>query len=643
MTTSPTEEPSRRWRFRRPSRLALQLTAASLLVALAALLAVLATTAQVVRESAAASTFANLDGVAEVALASPPPDRSLESVREWAMAFASFESDVDGLTPTRRERRVTLVGEDGVVLADSHGDPRTMDNHRDRPEIAAAFAGGYGRSRRFSDTRGEELTYVAVRPPWRADTVFRISEPGLQIEATVEAILTPVIAVTALALLVALALSFGFSARFGERIARLRRFSERVARGDFTRETESLRMDELEQLRGSLNRTAEAVQRTVESLTAEKNLGATILSSVAEGVAVVDEHLRIQYLNGALREVLSLPGESWREYRGRDARKVLAQKRLLKMVRSAIRGKAREREISLEGREVLVRAAPIRRAEPPTPRTAGAQEKGSGEPDPTGAVLVLLDVTQLHALERVRRGFVANLSHEMKTPLTAIRGFSETLLEGEPDGLPEQRRFLGIIRQHAIRLSHLTDDLLQLARIEAGKLEAEAVPVQLETIVETVLESARLTAGERVLTARVPEPTGPVRTDPSLLTDILQNLVDNAIRYSAADGRIEIETSFVGGEASISVADNGVGIPRAHLGRIFERFYRVDPARSRAAGGTGLGLAIAKHTAEVLGGRIEVESVPRKGSRFTVVLPAPQPTLPFGEVKDADPDRPALR
>ncbi len=626
------EDPPRGWRLRRPSRLALRLTAASLLVALAALFAVLATTAQVVRDSALESTFADLDGVAEIALANPPENSSVESLREWAVTFASFESDADGLTPTRRERRMTLVADDGIVLADSHDDPGAMDNHRDRPEIIAAFARGYGRSQRFSDTRGEDLTYVAVRLPWSPDTVLRVSEPVVQIEETVGAILTPVIVVTVLAFIVAAALSFGFSARFGERIVRLRRFSERVARGDFAPENTSLGMDELDQLLASLNQTARELQRSFQSLTAEKNQGATILSSVAEGVAVVDEDLRIQYINGAFREVLSLPGESWRDYRGRHVGQVLEKKRLLKMVRAAMRGKSDEREISLNEREVLVRAAPIRSMESEPAAVSAIGANGSTGSDPAGAVLVLLDVTRIHALERVRRDFVANLSHELKTPLTAIRGFSETLLDGDLDDNVQHRRFLGIIRQHAIRLSHLTEDLLRLARIEAGKLEARPAVVRVATVVEPVLESARMKAEARTLAATVPEDGVQVETDPALLTEILENLVDNAIRYSAADGRVEIKTTCSDGEVLVSVIDDGVGIPKAHLSRIFERFYRVDAARSRAAGGTGLGLAIAKHTVEVLGGRIEVKSAPGKGSRFTVVLPAPPPELRLPEI-----------
>ncbi len=590
---------------------------------------VLLTAAQAVRGSAVASTFASLDAVAEVGLGSPPGDASSAALVDWAMALAAFESapGAERSTPPGRQRRVTLIARDGRVLADSHEDAETMDNHEGRPEIVAAFTSGYGRSQRFSDTRGEELTYVAVRPPWNQETVLRLSEPVVRIEETIRAILTPVTVVALLAAGGAAALSFWYSARFGDRVARLCRFSERVAQGDFTPETAPLRMDELDELLASLNRTAKALETSFRSLTAEKNQGATILSSMVEGVAVLDRDLRIQYLNGAFREALSLPGESWREYRGRDAHQVLEEKRLLKMVKAAMRGKSRERQISLKGREVLARGAPVVSSEAEGRAGGGTRGEEARGSEPAGAVLVLMDVTRLHALERVRQDFVANLSHELKTPLTAIRGFAETLLDGDLDGPPERRRFLGIIREHAVRLSRLTDDLLKLARIEAGKLDADFVPVRIHRVVAPIVESAQVKAGGRTVIARDSKGGPLVETDPTLLTEILQNLVDNAIQYSGDDGRIEVVTKRTDGEVRIAVHDNGVGIPERHHARIFERFYRVDAARSRTVGGTGLGLAISRHLAEMLGGRIEVESAPRRGSRFTVVLPARRSAL----------------
>ena len=291
------------------------------------------------------------------------------------------------------------------------------------------------------------------------------------------------------------------------------------------------------------------------------------------------------------------------------------------MVKRALKGKTRARRLSLGEREVLARGVPVRSLEP-LGEPGRRQPRGSSAEEPVGAVLVLMDVTRLRALERVRRDFVANLSHELKTPLTAIRGFSETLLDSDLGGPPAQKRFLRIIREHAIRLSRLTDDLLKLARIESRKVEPHFEPVHLSALVESVLESARIKAGRRALVAAPTEVEIEPVTDAVMLTEILQNLVDNAIQYSAEDGQVEIRTRKDGDEVRITVRDNGIGIPEKHQGRIFERFYRVDPGRSRLVGGTGLGLAIAKHLAEALHARIELRSRPGRGSRFTVVLRA---------------------
>ena len=520
---------------------------------------------------------------------------------------------------------MTLIARDGTVLADSHEDAAAMDNHADRPEIAAAFASGYGRSQRFSATRREELTYAAVRLPWHPDVVLRLSEPVGRIEENARAVLVPVVLVTLVGAIAAGGLLFWYAARFGERVRRLVRFSERVAQGDFTPETGPLQMDELDELLASLNRTAAALERTFSSLTKEKNQGATILSSMGEGVAVFDRKLRLAYLNRAFRDALSLPGASWRQYQGRSAARVLEEKPLLKLVKAAMRGKARERELSIRGREVLARGAPIRAVEmgdefpDPRPRRPESAERAKRKAE--GAVLVLMDVTRLHALERVRRDFVANLSHELKTPLTAIRGFSETLLEGSVDAV-EQARFLRIIRDHAKRLARLADDLLRLARIESGTLDVDAVLSSVSDVILPVVESARMKAGSRRLSVASGGEIPQVVTDPNLLTEILQNLVDNALQYSAADGSVRIDVAGNAEEVRIAVSDDGVGIPPEHQDRIFERFYRVDPARSRAVGGTGLGLAIAKHAAELLGGRLGVESRPGEGSTFTLALPA---------------------
>jgi two-component system phosphate regulon sensor histidine kinase PhoR len=274
-------------------------------------------------------------------------------------------------------------------------------------------------------------------------------------------------------------------------------------------------------------------------------------------------------------------------------------------------GEKMEAEIAttgLKGRHFLVRAVPVGEA---------------------GAVIVVLDITEIRRLERARRDFVANVSHELRTPLTAIQGFAETLLRGALDEPENNRRFVEIIRDHASGLGRLTEDLLKLSHIESGKLDLEIRPRSVRAILDECAEPARLKAAEKhqTLTIAAGEPPPLVLADPHALRDVLRNLLDNALQYTPEGGHIDIQVSAHASQESdesevrIAVQDDGIGIPAASHERIFERFYRVDAARSRKVGGTGLGLAIAKQLAEAMGGRIEVESELSKGSKFTVVLP----------------------
>jgi two-component system, OmpR family, phosphate regulon sensor histidine kinase PhoR len=241
-----------------------------------------------------------------------------------------------------------------------------------------------------------------------------------------------------------------------------------------------------------------------------------------------------------------------------------------------------------------------------------------------GAVLVLHDVSEIRRLERVRRDFVANVSHEFKTPLTAIQGFAETLLGGALRDKQNSLRFLKIIRDHAVRMGRLTEDLLKLSLIEAGKLELNVQPVAIADLVEPCLEIVRPRAEQKELTlvTECPPELPPVLGDANRLREIIQNLLDNAIQYTSAGGCIRVRATNSGGSVVLAVSDTGIGIPQADQERIFERFYRVDSARAREVGGTGLGLAIAKHLVEAHGGQIEVQSELGRGSTFSFRLPA---------------------
>jgi two-component system phosphate regulon sensor histidine kinase PhoR len=402
-------------------------------------------------------------------------------------------------------------------------------------------------------------------------------------------------------LLVAGIASFLFLRSTSSRIQRLKRFADRAAAGDFTPLERDRGNDQLVDLADALAGTVAQLGRTIHTLTDERNRSAAILGSMIEGVAVVGGDERILYCNAAFEQILELPEGS---SQGKKLVAALRQAELVTAVRQVLRGGEEvtgEVEVgTVRPRNFSVTAAPVHAA------------------GPSSAVLVLHDITELRRLERVRQDFVANVSHEFKTPLTAIQGFAETLLGGALDDMANRNRFVDIIREHARRLARLTDDLLKLSRIEAGRLELELRPIRVEALVNGCIETARLKAEAKGLQihVRLPEGLPPVRGDGAQLGEVLQNLLDNALQYTPSGGQIELTASSNDHEVIFTVADTGIGIPESDLARIFERFYRVDAARSREAGGTGLGLAISRHIVDAHGGRIWVESAIGRGSRF---------------------------
>jgi two-component system phosphate regulon sensor histidine kinase PhoR len=569
-----------------------------LILLLLALAAVSLYTLRTWRRSLLEGSYQHLDAIARLAESRPPSSTDLESLAAWAEWIS--ESGV----------RVTIVSRDGTVLADSDENPARMENHGDRPEVKAAWIEGRGRATRLSQSVSQELAYLAVRFSWTTTgpVVLRLAQPLRTVFQITGDLRAPLAAILILALASGGGVAFVISRRYSERMARLKFLLQRVAEGDLRPEPVGEGGDELAELQGSLNQAVERLARSMRLLEDESKQSAAVLSSMSEGVAVVDRDERIRYSNPAFRRAL----HSGREltFEGRRLVEVTRQSEILAMVQGVLKGgERREAEIataSLKPRHFLVRAAP------------------AGE---TGAVLVVLDITEIRRLERVRRDFVANVSHELRTPLTAIQGFAETLLRGALDEPENSRRFVEIIREHAWRLARLTDDLLKLSRIEAGKLELELRPISVASLVEQCAETARLKLTEKrqTLTVSLCEPPPLVRADSHALLDVLRNLLDNAIQYTPENGHIAIRVFLAGAggseEVRIAVQDDGIGIPASSHDRIFERFYRVDPARSRNVGGTGLGLSISKHLVEGMGGRIELESQLGRGSTFTVVLP----------------------
>ncbi len=573
-----------------------------LLLLLLFLVAVSALTAGLLRRNFLDAGIRQLDSLAGLAESRPPPLGDRKALEDWASWMA------------RSGARVTVVAEDGTVLADSAEDPRQMENHRDRPEIQSALRSGRGDAARYSNALKRELLYLALRH--RAEegpVILRFSIPLARVSESLREALRPVAWVSLLVLAIGGGLSLAFARVFARRVERLKDLSRRLAQGDFRPAPVEADGDELAELNRALNEMAGELERTIRALQEERDQSGTILESMSEGVAVVGPDQRVVFCNRAFCQslLISVP---WESCKGRPLLELTRLTDLLALVETVLAGDdliQREIEVGTPGaRHFLAKAAPV------------------GRERPHGAMLVLLDISEARRLERVRRDFVANVSHELKTPLTAIRGFAETLLEGAIGDPENARRFLGIIRDHSVRLGQLTDDLLKLSRIEAGKLDLELQPVSIPELVESCVETTRLKAAPRGLTLSVStSPDLPrVHGDRHLLNDVLQNLLDNAVQYTPSGGRITLRASPFreGAEVRIDVCDTGIGIPHAEQKRIFERFYRVDPARSRAVGGTGLGLSIAKHLAEALGGRIEVASELGRGSVFSLYLPASQ-------------------
>lgn len=552
-------------------------------------------------ERTAYSQLTAVAGIAQArapALPALPPARpeDVAKLNEWVSQIAASGS------------RVTLIASDGQVLAESQSDSQTMENHAGRPEVREALAKGSGRAIRHSVTLNRDLLYYAVRhdivtgPP----IIMRFALPIETVDEVLQSFRRSLWLSSFLILLIAAVAALQISRVFTDRVERLKDFSRRVAAGDFTAIAADSSGDALDDLGASMNRTAAQLDETIRTLTEERNLSTAILGSMVEGVAVVNGSERLLFANQGFAEILNLkfPAKS-----GSALVEIVRQTELIEAVRNVLHGESRvEAEIvtgTLRQKYFAATVASVR---------AG---------DTLGAVVVLHDITELRRLERVRRDFVANVSHEFRTPLTAIQGFAETLLAGAIDDAQNRVRFLEIILEHARRLARLTEDLLRLSQMDSDRLELEIDEVSVSQIVDSCLATAQHRALENglELSVKVPSNLPTVAGDRRRLAEVLQNLLDNARQYTLPGGEIVLSAEAHELEVVFTVSDTGIGIPRTDQSRIFERFYRVDAARSREAGGTGLGLAIAKHLIEAQGGRIWVESELGKGSHFHFSVP----------------------
>ncbi len=513
----------------------------------------------------------------------------------------------------RADIRLTVVGPDGVVTADSIASPKEMDNHGQRPEVREAFAGGVGTVIRFSDTTREERMYVAV-PLKRNGKIAAVVRTSIATEPLMNTLrnFQRDMALTAAAMgLLVFGGVFFFLQKINRPLAEMRQGAKRFAEGDLNFRLRTPNYEEFAALADALNNMAGQLKSRIETIARQRDETQAVFTSMREAVIAVDADERVLQMNRAAAELIGTTGDA---AAGRMLTEVLRNTELLKLLRSALEKKenAEGEVIVHRGDEELtlyVRATPVR----------------DPEGKVLGAMIVATDVTQIRKLERVRRDFVANVSHELKTPLTSIKGFVETLQDGALEQPEEAKRFIGIIARQVARLQAVLADLLSLSRIEQ---QAEHGDLRFQDgAIRPVLESAVELCAHRAAQKKIEisldcPPEARSRMNPDLFEQAAVNLIENAIKYSEAGRAIRIAVAPEGGGWKIDFADQGCGIEPQHLDRIFERFYRVDKARSRSEGGTGLGLSIVKHIMSAHGGSVTVASTAGVGSTFTLHLPA---------------------
>ena len=496
--------------------------------------------------------------------------------------------------------RITLIDAQGNVVADSDfpdGPLPAIENHASRTEVRAALEGQTGQARRHSATVGRDLMYVAV--PGGPGAV-RVAEDLERVNGIVYRTQLSVGGAALLALLVGVALALVAARSVSRPLTGLAAAARSIAAGTPPRFPRS-GVSEIDALVRSLREMHHQLDDRFEAIRNEKAESAAVVEAMSEGVIAADDRGRITTANPSARRLLGYAADAPlpelpQIFRSREARE---------LVDTVLAGDAdASRTLDLDGRTLLI--------------TGRALPSG-------GAVLVMHDLTELRRLESVRRDFVANVSHELKTPLTSISGYSETLLSDRPD--PETvHLFLTRIATNARRMQHLVDDLLDLSRIEAGRWQPAVRPVDPAELPREVWTGVQDRNGRPIPRFEVRVPGGlRVQADADALRQVLTNLLDNALRYTDAGGLITVSGRPEAGGVRLDVSDTGTGIPRDHLPRIFERFYRADPSRSREEGGTGLGLSIVRHLVEGHGGRVSADSVLGQGTTISCWFPDSSP------------------
>lgn len=514
--------------------------------------------------------------------------------------------------------RFTVILNSGEVVGDSHEDPKKMENHADRPEVKAAFNGRTGSSIHFSLTLQQNMVYVAIPLIRSGETegVIRAAIPTASFDMALKSIYIKIAAGNMVVAILTAIVIWTVSRRITRPMEEMKRGVERFAGGNFRRklvitnpESASLEMTMLAE---TINQMADQLNDRIQTITRQHHQLEAVFSAMVESVFVVDSRENVIRMNQAAAELL---GALQKDVHGRNILEVINNQDLRKFVKRAlVSSDPLEEEFifktddnaqqSLQAHGVLLRDD--RRNE-------------------IGALIVLNDVTRLRRLEKVRQDFVANVSHELKTPITSIKGYVETLLEHAMDNPDDTRRFLEIVRRQADRLNAIVEDLLMLSRLEKEDqgYEIALMSSKIKNSLHAAIDACSAKAASNDIRINLEcNDTLTARINPPLLEQAVINLVVNGVKYSSKGSEILVNAEPEDNGIKIMVRDRGCGIAAEHLPRLFERFYRSDKARSRQLGGTGLGLAIVKHLIQLHHGDVTVESIPGQGSTFTIHLPS---------------------
>lgn len=522
----------------------------------------------------------------------------------------SFLSEVAATAARDTDTRVTIVDSQGRVLADSEFDPALMESHYHRPEIYEALKNKTGIDIRMSDTASISFLYVAV--PFKNSAVsgaIRLAKPLQQINYLYHQILYIFIMAIAVTGLVAFAVSFLVARRFANPINELTEAVSDMAQGNLKRRVKSKFSDELGVLANAVNRMAEYLDNSISKMAKVNNRLETVLTNTVNGILMVDNNNRVTYANPVAMELIGAN----RNYMGRKHVEVICNYQLIEaidQVKEQVRPVRKEIDLFNSGdKKVEMNVVPILER---------------NHQDLHGILVVLNDISEVKRLEQVRKDFVANVSHELKTPIATISGFAETLLSENPDTSDNIHEFSQIIYDESQRLSRIINQLLELSRLESERPRLNMQIIDLNRVIYDAVEviKQKFTREKLSLEVVLPEEKILIEADEEAILQVLVNLIDNAVKYTPQEEKqVTIKVEKLAEQVRIAIEDQGEGISPSEAPRIFERFYRVDKARSRRTGGSGLGLAIVKHLVENHGGQVGVDSVPGQGSTFFFTIP----------------------